>query len=268
MSINNIVTDELSPELSELFRGAYRRTTALHLTPVTATTPADILQAAATNPAGSRVGGAALITPEHPWPLDSKQQPMIHLAQLNLAELPLRDGYPTSGLLQFFIADDDVMGLDFSDSDNYRGHVVRLIPAQLFPSATVEYHPPQENDGFITGGFFTVTGQLYDQAPCIEDRDFEKLNLGLTEEETDELYDRLEHEYQTIFGGGWAHFTQFDPRSNDDHREILFQLDTYFGTDGSVELMWGDAGIGNFFISKEDLANLDFSNVLYNWDCC
>ena len=31
--------------------------------------------------------------------------------------------------------------------------------------------------------------------------------------------------------------------------------------------MWGDCGVGNFFINAEDLKRLDFSNVLYNWDC-
>ena len=33
------------------------------------------------------------------------------------------------------------------------------------------------------------------------------------------------------------------------------------------EIMWGDMGIANFFINKEDLSKLDFSNVFYNWDC-
>ncbi|MFR5020261.1 DUF1963 domain-containing protein [Faecalibacillus intestinalis] len=29
----------------------------------------------------------------------------------------------------------------------------------------------------------------------------------------------------------------------------------------------GDSGVGNFFISKEDLKNKDFSHVRYYWDC-
>ena len=28
-----------------------------------------------------------------------------------------------------------------------------------------------------------------------------------------------------------------------------------------------DSGVGNFFISKEDLKNKDFSHVRYYWDC-
>ena len=38
--------------------------------------------------------------------------------------------------------------------------------------------------------------------------------------------------------------------------------------DGEDEIMWGDCGVGNFFISSDDLKRLDFSRVLYTWDCC
>lgn len=34
-----------------------------------------------------------------------------------------------------------------------------------------------------------------------------------------------------------------------------------------IGLEWGDGGVCNFFINADDLANHDFSNVLYNWDC-
>ncbi len=47
------------------------------------------------------------------------------------------------------------------------------------------------------------------------------------------------------------------------HDILLMQIDT----DDSLNIMWGDSGVANFFIRKEDLLNLDFSNVIYNWDC-
>jgi len=33
------------------------------------------------------------------------------------------------------------------------------------------------------------------------------------------------------------------------------------------EFCWGDGGVGNFLIRGEDLENLDFSQVIYNYDC-
>jgi uncharacterized protein YwqG len=31
--------------------------------------------------------------------------------------------------------------------------------------------------------------------------------------------------------------------------------------------MWGDMGVGNFFIHPDDLAKKDFSKIFYTWDC-
>ena len=58
-----------------------------------------------------------------------------------------------------------------------------------------------------------------------------------------------------------------DPRSEDSaqYDTLLLQLDTDFRQ--GIGLMWGDIGVGNFFINREALKRLDFSDVLYNWDC-
>ena len=61
--------------------------------------------------------------------------------------------------------------------------------------------------------------------------------------------------------GGYAFFTQEDPRQGTEL--LLFQLDT----DQDNGILWGDMGVCNFFIEKENLEKLDFSKVLYNWDC-
>ena len=68
--------------------------------------------------------------------------------------------------------------------------------------------------------------------------------------------------------GGYPYFTQEDPREeNSKYDFLLFQLDSDY-TDNTDKVMWGDSGIGNFFINSERLKKLDFSDVLYNWDCC
>ena len=73
--------------------------------------------------------------------------------------------------------------------------------------------------------------------------------------------------------GGYPDFTQEDVRkysSKSDRQQkpdiLLLQMDT----DGNetVDIMWGDTGVGNFFIDESALRELDFSKVLYNWDCC
>ena len=64
--------------------------------------------------------------------------------------------------------------------------------------------------------------------------------------------------------GGYAYFTQEDPRKYQDEFKdfiLLFQLDS------DDHIMWGDVGVANFFIHPDDLGKKDFSKVMYNWDC-
>ena len=42
---------------------------------------------------------------------------------------------------------------------------------------------------------------------------------------------------------------------------------SYKNENGEYDIMWGDMGVANFFIEPNALKNLDFTNVLFNWDC-
>ena len=63
--------------------------------------------------------------------------------------------------------------------------------------------------------------------------------------------------------GGYAFFCQEDPRNPEEPMELLFQL----GSGNRFNCAWGDMGVGNFFICRDDLKKADFSKVMYNWDC-
>ena len=69
--------------------------------------------------------------------------------------------------------------------------------------------------------------------------------------------------------GGYPAFTQEDPRDDancySDHQILLLQIDS-IGTKAH-EIMWGDSGICNFFITEKTFKERDFSKVIYNWDC-
>ncbi len=69
---------------------------------------------------------------------------------------------------------------------------------------------------------------------------------------------------------GYPYFTQSDPRVElgclDYYDTLLLQIDSEF--DGNAcFIMWGDSGVGNFFINSEALKKADFSRIMYNWDC-
>ena len=80
---------------------------------------------------------------------------------------------------------------------------------------------------------------------------YDRLSL----DEYDQLYDICHAEESRV--GGYPMFVQNSPSYYDDGTVdiLLLQLDV----DGTSGLMFGDGGNCCFFISKQDLKNLDFS---------
>ena len=70
--------------------------------------------------------------------------------------------------------------------------------------------------------------------------------------------------------GGYPIFSQDDPRLNESLSDcdiLLFELDSVYDKENDIDIMWGDMGTGSFFITRDKLKALDFSRVLYNYDC-
>jgi len=64
----------------------------------------------------SKFGGKPYWPKEQDYPVDKAGTALNFIAQLNFSELPENlDNYPTKGLLQFFIANDDLYGMEFID---------------------------------------------------------------------------------------------------------------------------------------------------------
>jgi uncharacterized protein YwqG len=229
-------------------------------------------------PTASKVGGRAWWPQDEPAPTGSKGQPLVLLAQINFAELPPTPGYPDRGLLQFFITANDFYGANFDgqlgEAELVRQRDFRVVywpdtdrPSQRLPLATGDYLPHRPEQPLRMG--FETDQQILTAV----DHRFEALwsggsyaaaetyagQHGLSADDLiGAVHERLDGSHHKI--GGYPHFTQTDPRTGGDF-ELLLQLDT------DDRLMWGDSGVGGFFIRPDDLARADFSRVLYSWDC-
>jgi len=82
--------------------------------------------------------------------------------------------------------------------------------------------------------------------------------------------------------GGYPHFTQDGPTKitaegksyncynylqEDDSYVLLLQIDSDDRESYKINIQWGDVGVCNFWIKESALKRLDFSEVLYYWDC-
>ena len=247
----------------------------------------------------SNVAGWFYLPKTSTIPTTSKGEQLMYLAQINCEELPENSIYPSKGIMQFWIFGGDYnLGNDYTKptSDSKKRVIYYPEIEEHFTEVELsEMYKPEEDkkEGeLITpindGAPFAMSFEKTSQWPLPNDFRFEeifneKLNEHIEQtkaEEGFESYDIGEEESYDIIEdldipnhtqiGGYGHFTQEDPRMYDDfedYTELLFQLDSEFGTD-DYYILWGDCGVGNFFAKKEQLRNLDFAECLYSWDCC
>ena len=216
---------------------------------------------------------------------------LVLLAQINFGQMPHLDDFPESGILQFFIKPDDIYGCDFDNRnyDRWRPVYHENIGEPMSEEAlrAMGVKTAEEVESFPLSPEFALSFEKQEKVLNMTCEDlFErevrkiapKLNLPVPDDNvpfydffsesiSDEFYDECNREGHRI--GGYPAFTQCDPRLPDDDKDVLLlQIDSCGEGDvGDGLIMWGDCGIGNFFISRDDLKKRDFSRVLYNWDC-
>ena len=231
----------------------------------------------------SKVGGKPYLPLNMPYPENNQGQALQLVAQINFAELPENTIYPKQGILQFYIdAEDDLLGLNFDDQTDQTGF--RVIYHQEVIQDLKALHHFEEEQQLPDFAYSNLTGEysiyfeLTQQYMGIDDFKFERLifdDQPIDDQKDELLYDEFYeayHQHCSASGhrlGGYPFFTQGDPREIEEYKDyiLLFQLDSESNQEKNIEIIWGDAGVGNFFIKAEDLKNLDFSKVMYNWDC-
>lgn len=215
--------------------------------------------------AASKFRGLPQLPRTIPYPTDANGQPLLMLAQINLAEVPANDFLPAAGLLQFY------------------------VPAQEWynmEDARVLYIGPEHEGAETQQDFSFLPATHYDESPIycehrltfalvteyggLEDCRFAVGFNGLDGYEYEETLPKAQQEVFSNFLdasghklGGYAMFTQGDPREVDTAPAVqLLQIDV------DEEIMFGDSGVAHFFIAEQDLRNREFNKAYFYWDCC
>lgn len=226
----------------------------------------------------SKVGGVPYLPRETAPPLDAAGNPLRLLCQIDCRECTYLPDFPHQGLLQFFISPGDGYGLDFGYSTRQNGFRVLYHPAVDLSVTEAEVMfrlpSPGADEAFPVDGVYGLAFEADEE--IMSRRDY-RLD-GVFKEKTGQPFCDLPDELWEEIGdsldgsghkmGGYPAFAQEDPRDAgglDRFDTLLIQLDSE--CEARSRIMWGDAGVCNFFISREKLRALDFSDVLYNWDC-
>ena len=249
----------------------------------------------------SKFGGVPYLPKDMEVPKNKENEQFTLLAQINIEELPKNNIYPMEeGMLQFWILNDDVLGLDYDThlGNGFKVVYYKEIDKSVTEEEVLEKHKPyKDEDSYfpiegefslnfkLTDGYFSDSNDDFRE---IVDREMKKFHIENKEKYKEilkvyndkeylsywDIWDILEEDKEIggkLFEaghkiGGFPNFTQSDIRKIGDYEILLLQIDSE-GTEKN-EIMWGDCGIANFFIREKDLKELNFDKVIYNWDCC
>lgn len=241
----------------------------------------------------SKFAGFPYLPKKFDYPKTPEGDYLYLLAQINFEEVPRLEKFPENGILQFYSSRDLYYGLDLDNPTSQAGFRIIYFP-----------NPDLNEDNLITNFDFLPTLWDWDKdsipfyichsynpyrddcfaltfslksAP-ISASDYklgELVGTEICDMFAEDEYSSLWEEYQERFAfghrlGGYPFFTQSDPReflTEEEDPYMLLQIDTDSSACEKIYIEWGDSGVCNFFIRESALKKLDFSQVLYNWDC-
>ncbi len=230
----------------------------------------------------SKVGGLPFLAQDAEIPTNSEGQQLTLLAQINCEELPENDFYPKKWILQFWILCDDVYWLDFDNplsNENKRVIYISDFSHGLSEDEVREKYKPYVEDFsiFEENSEFSLVFEKKVMTIPTENHKFEEILVKKwneyfpenqieymydLDEEIDEIYDALNTDEINHRIGGHPYFIESDPSEYEKRKqysELLLQIDS----DYENNIVWNEDDIATFFISKQDLENLNFENVFY-----
>lgn len=245
----------------------------------------------------SKIGGVPYMPKDMEPPVDRNGKKMRLLAQINCRDLAELQEYPHFGILQFYLTTDrswqdyKVIYYEKIDESLKEEEIIQRIGSNV----------QRENETFPVisecGMEFKLGQEAMSRADsrlmalfCRYYADISDVYISRPEEAGEEA-GRVFEEYRTKTPGighkvgGYEASTQpadylsFNKNEKTDVRSkdstlLLFQLDSDYGAFNqetqkyeNIRVMWGNAGVGKFYIKDEDLKKRDFSKVSYRWDC-
>ena len=221
----------------------------------------------------SKFGGLPYLPLTAHYPKDDDGHDMMLLAQINLKDAQLEAPFPSEGMLQFFISpylyEYTKQNPNIAEEKNLfyiryfpylleereietKFDFLQIEPANYFPikyCRSLTFEKKQEPVNATDYRLYTYMNQTSLEQIADEDgRTYEEIYL--------EHYQGAEHKLS-----GYPYFLHEDIRlASLPHRSydtLLLQIIS----DDEDGIHWGDMGVIKFFINKQDLQNLDFSNV-------
>ena len=232
----------------------------------------------------SYVGGFPFMPIGAEWPLLDASDPLVFVAQINFATVPPMDGFPTEGMLQWFLEGEGgnaygLYGPDLEDAANGKHglHVRWWTAADLTGDSTsqpTDTVPYEIGEGGFAGPLLSANPVAVTFTPGLDLPSRNEVNEAENAafEFLDDAYDQLCRADDDFFPasgdkvGGYPRFEQgptFPVAALAPDVRVLIQLDS----ESKAFAMWGDLGVGQLMGDAFAVSRGDFSSVVWDWAC-
>lgn len=211
----------------------------------------------------NHIGGTPYFPDGAPYPRTKSGEPMALLLQVNLEDFEL-DGFPQKGILEVFIDAKVGWPLEYKLFIFQKGY------------RQADYVPNINLEDFIATKPLKIDFRKTSSHMPVSDYRAEDVLQRIAAEVTGDknfindirygnIFELMEHNHPKACLGGYADFTQDDPRYAEDNRDFcLFKLDSLL----HESIYIGDCGILTVTISKENLIAGNVDEAVVDWDCC
>ena len=157
------------------------------------------------------------------YPCNSEGKPLQFLAQINFSQIPHLSDFPSQGILQFYLDNDDCYGLDFDhplEQNHFRViYFPEIVEHKDHLVTDFSFIPNEDNYLHPVQGEFAFNFTLTQSSMSVSDCHFPSI-FGEDEDQSMELMGDYENWLNEHFGysqtahqiGGYPDFTQEDPR--------------------------------------------------------
>lgn len=219
-----------------------------------------------------KLGGKPYLPIGEEYPKDKDGNNLALLLQVNLKNIDL-DGYPKKGILEIFTDSKVDYPCQYSvkyfeDSLDYQTELPDIDISNYIVDKSYKINLTKDvcympiNDYRFIQIFTPIVNEVFGTS---------LKNYGELDDYFGNFawYDKLRDGYEnhSITLGGYADFTQSDPRYDmkENKDECLFKLDSWANYD---KFHIGDSGILFVIIAQTDIENCNFANAIVDWDCC
>jgi uncharacterized protein YwqG len=247
-----------------------------------------------TAPWVSKFRGLPYMPTSMEYPRDPDGNNLAMLVQINFEEMPPLEGYPTTGILQFFVSGSQergfALGMPTRRPQSQPANFDALRESKYF---RLIYHPTIVKDrtallretpatpawrlpiteeaslSFEQHLSYVRTGDYRFARFFGKDfYDFYRTTLSEDVSAVNDYWQLSEGRFLLQLGGYSRTELGYDPRIERRNEDwlVLLSIDSYGPAQGDFTIAWGDGGVANLWIRREDLARRDFSNVAYYWD--